>query len=246
MGTRESGVRQLNRLLAAVVRWIVASVVRQDEDNELAQQGLGKTVTTVDVSQLETILGPPKYEEDSRDRLSRYGVAIGLGYTGTGSGSILYIECAQMASREGKVQTTGSLGDVMKESVNIAVSWIRSNPDATLILGPILDQMDLHVHFPDGATPKDGPSAGVAITVALVSLMSKRLVRPDAAMTGEMSLSGIVLPVGGIKEKVLAAHRNGLRRVYLPQRNMKDLHSVPEAVKNDIVFVPVSSIEEVL
>lgn len=241
--TRESGVRSLNRQIGAVVRFIVASVVRDDEESVLALAGLSKTVT---VEQLEDILGPPKYEEESaRDRLSRIGTSVGLGYTGTGSGSVLFIEAAHMPG-SGKIVSTGSLGDVMEESVRTSLSWIRSNVDVSQISGPILEDFDIHVHFPSGGQPKDGPSAGCAITVALVSLLSRRLVRPDACMTGEMTLSGVVLPIGGLKEKTLAAHRNGFRRLYLPRSNMKDLHDIPDSVKNDITFVPVSHIEDVL
>jgi ATP-dependent Lon protease len=160
-------------------------------------------------------------------------------------GSVLYIEAVQMAGK-GEVMTTGSLGDVIKESCHTALSYIRSNPIQTQVVNPRLDQTDIHVHFPDGATKKDGPSAGVAITVALVSLLTDRIVRSDTAMTGEVSLSGIVLPVGGIKEKVLAAHRNNIRRVYLPKSNLKDLHEIPESVAKDMEFIGVRAVEEVL
>ncbi len=246
--TRESGVRNLDREIGAVVRYLVAKVVGEADDGEgarLSHEGLSKVVTVIRESQLAEILGPSKFEEDARDRLSRPGVSVGLAFNGTGSGSVLYIEATQMVGK-GKVQITGSVADVMQESVHTAVSWIRSNSKFCQITGPILEGHDLHIHFPSGAMPKDGPSAGVAVTVALVSLLSGRRVASDCAMTGEVSLTGLVLPIGGVKEKSLAAHRNGVKRVFLPKRNLKDLHDVPEAVKKDVQFIGVSAVEEVL
>lgn len=286
--TRESGVRTLDRAVAACVRWVAAANVMEAEQSAIATAPTSKTlatvaplpkVTVVDGTLIERILGPPKYEEEMRDRLSRPGVAVGLGYTGDGSGAVLYVETATMPGT-GKLVLTGQLGDVMKESAQVrsvrtvwwaphasypqnALAWIRSNATLCQLDRAPLDGRDVHVHFPAGATPKDGPSAGIAIACALVSLLSGRCVRPDVAMTGELSLAGIVLPVGGVKEKVLAAHRHGIKTgergrcpaalrhahsliVLLPQRCLKDLHDVPDVVKADMEFVAVASMEAVL
>ncbi len=236
-------MRNLAREAGAVVRYLVAKLVGDNEATDL--ETVSKISTVVDKSMLIEILGPTKFEEDPRSRLARIGVSTGLAYTGNGSGSVLYIECVQMEGK-GKVQITGSVADVMQESVHTAISWIRSNIRQPSSAKALLDGQDLHVHFPAGATKKDGPSAGVAIVVALVSLVTHRRVNPECAMTGEVSLTGAVLPIGGLKEKSLAAARNGIKKVFIPARNVKDLYDVPESVKKVVEFIPVDSVEQVL
>ncbi|KAL0620442.1 Lon protease-like protein 2, peroxisomal [Plecturocebus cupreus] len=182
-------------------------------------------------------------------RLSQPGVAIGLAWTPLG-GEIMFVEASRMDG-EGQLTLTGQLGDVMKESAHLAISWLRSNAkkyQLTNAFGSfdLLDNTDIHLHFPAGAVTKDGPSAGVTIVTCLASLFSGRLVRSDVAMTGEITLRGLVLPVGGIKDKVLAAHRAGLKQVIIPRRNEKDLEGIPGNVRQDLSFVTASCLDEVL
>jgi len=222
-----------------------------------AEASLAKTgVVSADV--LTTVLGPPKYDgpRENAFRLTKPGIVAGLAYTSVG-GDLLYVEAEQMAGR-GEIVLTGQLGDVMKESAMAARSWIRAHAhELGLVgaepgavsggpLGHFLNSTDLHIHFPAGAVPKDGPSAGVTITTAIVSLLTGRKVRPDLAMTGEVTLRGLVLPVGGIKEKVIAAHRGGMRTVILPAKNEKDLRELPQTVLRDMTFILVREIREVL
>ncbi|KAB1274565.1 Lon protease-like protein 2; peroxisomal [Camelus dromedarius] len=183
------------------------------------------------------------------ERLSQPGVAIGLAWTPLG-GEIMFVEASRMDG-EGQLTLTGQLGNVMKESAHLAISWLRSNAKKyhlTTASGSfdLLENTDIHLHFPAGAVTKDGPSAGVTIATCLASLFSGRLVRSDVAMTGEITLRGLVLPVGGIKDKVLAAHRAGLKRVIIPQRNEKDLEEIPGNVRQDLSFVTASCLDEVL
>ncbi|CAI8038917.1 Lon protease homolog 2, peroxisomal [Geodia barretti] len=193
---------------------------------------------------LGDILGPQKFEHEVSERLTRPGVAVGLAWTGMG-GEILFIEASRMPG-SGELTLTGQLGDVMKESAQIAFNWLRSNASRYGVQCDVPKETDLHIHFPAGAIGKDGPSAGVAIAVALVSLYSRRCVRSDTAMTGEITLRGLVLPVGGIKEKLLAAQRAGIRHVVLPKRNEKDLVELPVNVKNQLEVSLVSTVEEAL
>ncbi|XP_008984074.1 lon protease homolog 2, peroxisomal isoform X1 [Callithrix jacchus] len=203
----------------------------------------------IDFHALKDILGPPMYEMEVSQRLSQPGVAIGLAWTPLG-GEIMFVEASRMDG-EGQLTLTGQLGDVMKESAHLAISWLRSNAkkyQLTNAFGSfdLLDNTDIHLHFPAGAVTKDGPSAGVTIVTCLASLFSGRLVRSDVAMTGEITLRGLVLPVGGIKDKVLAAHRAGLKQVIIPRRNEKDLEGVPGNVRQDLSFVTASCLDEVL
>jgi len=202
----------------------------------------------VDESALEDILGPPIFENEIAARVGTAGVALGLAWTATG-GEVMFVEATKMEG-DGQLILTGQLGDVMKESAKIALNWLRSHAtDYGLALSPasdIMENTDVHIHFPAGAVGKDGPSAGVTIVTSLVSLFTGKIVSPDTAMTGEMTLRGLVLPVGGIKSKVLAAHRAGIRRVILPKRNIKDLQEVPTSVRNDMTFHLVTHVDEVL
>jgi len=235
--TREAGVRSLERSIGRVLRKIAA---------KLATGTLSLPVT-VDQADLHDYLGHPRHTPESAERTAVPGVATGLAVTGTG-GDVLFIEASLADPETGStgVTLTGQLGDVMKESAQIALSYLRSH-GAELEL-PVADLKDrgVHVHVPAGAVPKDGPSAGVTMTTALASLLSGRLVRSDVAMTGEVSLTGRVLPIGGLKQKLLAAHRAGITTVLIPKRNEPDLEDVPENVRAEVEVYPVSDVREVL
>jgi len=230
--TREAGVRNLEREVANVVR-AVAVKVAENQPYEPA-------LTPESVSE---ILGPQRYYSEVAERTEIPGVATGLAWMPTG-GDILFIEATQMVGK-GILILTGQLGDVMKESARAALSWVRTHADQ-LGITTDFEKTDLHMHVPQGAVSKDGPSAGVAMTLALTSLLTGRRVRGDVAMTGEITLRGTVLPIGGVKEKVLAAHRAGIKRVLLPDRNRKDIVDVPDTVRKDMELVFVKKMEEVL
>ena len=232
--TREAGVRSLKREIAAVSRWIAKEVAS-------GRHVEGFTVTNVAI---EEIRGPIHFFAEVAERTSVPGVATGLAWTAAG-GDILFIEATKMKGKGG-IQLTGSLGDVMKESVGVARSYIRSAASELGIDPDVFDNTDVHIHVPSGAIPKDGPSAGVTMLTAMVSLLTGLKVDPTLAMTGEATLRGAVLPVGGIKEKVLAAHRAGIRTVLLPERCKKDLVEVPKEIRDDMTFHCCSRMEEVL
>ncbi len=230
--TREAGVRNLEREIGTVCRKIAKDVAR------------GKTGgQTVRASRLHKFLGQPKFEPEARERLKEPGVAIGLVWTATG-GDILFIESSIMPGK-GSLTLTGQLGEVIKESAQAALTYIRAHTEDLGINTDFFKDRDIHVHFPSGAIPKDGPSAGVTIATSLVSLLSGKSVRSDIAMTGEITLRGRVLPVGGIKEKVLAAHRAGLRRIILPKHNVKDLEDVPTDIRGELDIMPVDTLNQV-
>lgn len=228
--TREAGVRSLERRLDRLVRRAATKVATGDA-----------TPIVIDEAELEDALGRPALREDPGERTADPGVATGLAVTGAG-GDVLFVETAVMPG-EG-LTLTGQLGDVMQESGQIALSYLRSNAEQIGIDLP--DDRRIHVHFPAGATPKDGPSAGVTMTVALVSLLTGRRVRGDVAMTGEVTLQGRVLPIGGVKEKVLAAHRAGVTDVILPIANGRDVDDIPETVRDEITIHLVSTVGEAL
>lgn len=231
--TREAGVRQLERQLATVCRKIVIKIT---EDKAFEQQ--------VDQQQLAEILGKPKYFYDIAERTQRPGVAIGLAVTSVG-GEILFIEATRMPGQKGLI-ITGQLGDVMRESVQAALSYVRTHAESLGIDVDFFEKLDLHLHIPAGAVPKDGPSAGVALVTCLTSLLTSRPVCEDVGMTGEVTLRGQVLPVGGIKDKILAAQRAGLTRVILPKRNERDLDDLPDAVREAMTFVLADDVNTVL
>jgi len=235
--TREAGVRALERSLARVLRKIAAQVA----------SGTAELPVTVSPDDLTGYLGRPRHTPESAERTAVPGVATGLAVTGTG-GDVLFIEASLADPETGStgVTLTGQLGDVMKESAQIALSYLRSHgAELELPVGDLKDR-GVHVHVPAGAVPKDGPSAGVTMTTALASLLSGRLVRSDVAMTGEVSLTGRVLPIGGVKQKLLAAHRAGITTVLIPQRNEPDLDDVPEDVRAELTVHPVSDVRQVL
>jgi ATP-dependent Lon protease len=194
------------------------------------------------VPQLAEILGPARFEAEVAERASLPGVATGLAWTPVG-GDILFVEASRTPG-SGKLILTGQLGDVMKESAQAALTLVKSRAASLGIDGSTLDKSDIHVHVPAGAIPKDGPSAGVAMFMALTSLLTDRAVRNDTAMTGEISLRGLVLPVGGIKEKVLAAMRAGIKTVMLPAKNRKDLVDVPEGARERLQFVWLETVDD--
>ncbi|KAB0383993.1 hypothetical protein FD755_005910 [Muntiacus reevesi] len=233
--TREAGVRSLDRKLGAICRAVAVKVAEgQHREAKLDRP---------DVAEGEG------WDLNVSERLSQPGVAIGLAWTPLG-GEIMFVEASRMDG-EGQLTLTGQLGNVMKESAHLAISWLRSNAKKYHLTNAsgsfdLLENTDIHLHFPAGAVTKDGPSAGVTIATCLASLFSGRLVRSDVAMTGEITLRGLVLPVGGIKDKVLAAHRAGLKRVIIPQRNEKDLEEIPANVRQDLSFITASCLDEVL
>ncbi len=235
--TREAGVRALERTIGRVLRKIAAQ----------AESGTATMPVVVGPEDLTGYLGHPRHTPESAERTAVPGVATGLAVTGTG-GDVLFIEASLADPETGAtgVTLTGQLGDVMKESAQIALSYLRSHgAELELPVGDLKDR-GVHVHVPAGAVPKDGPSAGVTMTTALASLLSGRLVRSDVAMTGEVSLTGRVLPIGGVKQKLLAAHRAGISTVLIPSRNEPDLEDVPDNVREALSIHPVSDVREVL
>jgi ATP-dependent Lon protease len=229
--TREAGVRNLEREIGAVCRYAAVQIAEGNRES-----------VRVDQPDLQEILGPSRFEGEVAQRTSVPGVATGLAWTPVG-GDILFIEGSRTPG-SGKLILTGQLGDVMKESAQAALTLVKSRAESLGIDVSGLDKSDIHVHVPAGAIPKDGPSAGVAMFMALASLLSNRAVRSDTAMTGEISLRGLVLPVGGIKEKVLAAMRAGITTVMLPKRNEKDLQDVPEEAKRNLQFVLLETVDQ--
>ncbi|XP_067276548.1 lon protease homolog 2, peroxisomal [Pseudorasbora parva] len=264
--TREAGVRSLERKIGAICRAVAVKVAEghkvsreeslteqhadQNTEDKVEDSGIAappEMPIVIDHIALKDILGPPLYEMEVSERLTLPGVAIGLAWTPMG-GEIMFVEASRMEG-EGQLTLTGQLGDVMKESAHLAISWLRSNAKTYLLSNGSADPLegtDIHLHFPAGAVTKDGPSAGVTIVTCLASLLSGRLVRSDVAMTGEITLRGLVLPVGGIKDKVLAAHRANLKRIIIPKRNEKDLEEIPAHVRADLDFVFASTLDEVL
>ncbi len=230
--TRESGLRQLEREVATICRKVARRVAEGDPS---------KVVITE--ANLHEFLGPAKIEPDSMLRHDEVGVATGLAVTATG-GDILFIEAITMKGK-GQLQLTGQLGDVMRESAQAAYSYAKSRARDLGIDEEIFGQVDIHIHIPEGAIPKDGPSAGITMATALVSALSNRPVRNNVAMTGEITLRGEVLPIGGVKEKVLAAYRARIRKVILPAQNRKDMHEVPEETQKEMEFVFVENVRQV-
>jgi ATP-dependent Lon protease len=232
--TREAGVRQLERELGTVLRKTATRIAA----------GEATAPVTVDDGVMRQALGRPKFFQEAAARTAVPGVATGLAVTATG-GDVLFVEAQSMKGGDGLV-LTGQLGDVMKESARIALTWVRSHAADLDIDELAFHRRQFHVHVPAGAIPKDGPSAGVTMVTALASLLSGRPVRHTVGMTGEVTLQGRVLPIGGLKQKVLAAHAAGLTDVILPERNAGDLDDVPEDVRAAMRFHPVSTLDQVL
>ncbi|TMW90917.1 hypothetical protein EJD97_015048 [Solanum chilense] len=283
--TREAGVRNLERNLAALARAAAVKVAEQEHlvpfskdvqrlsspllDDKLAESaevemevipmGVNNhdissafrvaSPMVVDEPMVEKVLGPPRYDDrETAERVANPGVSVGLVWTAFG-GEVQFVEATAMVGK-GDLHLTGQLGDVIKESAQIALTWVRARAtELKLAISEetnLLEGRDIHIHFPAGAVPKDGPSAGVTLVTSLVSLFSKKRVRADTAMTGEMTLRGMVLPVGGVKDKVLAAHRYGIKRVILPERNLKDLVEVPATVLSSLEIILAKRVEDVL
>ena len=231
--TREAGVRTLERTFAKVMRKAAVKIT---------EGYTGKI--SVKPTGLEAYLGPKKYKPESQGHKDEVGVVNGLAWTSVG-GEMLKVEAVKMPGT-GKLELTGSLGDVMKESARTAYSYIRSISEALPLDMDFYKNTDIHIHFPEGAVPKDGPSAGIAITTAVVSALTGIPVRADIAMTGEVTLTGNVLPIGGLKEKTMAAYRNGIKTVLIPEENVSDLKEIDDAVKENVDFISVSKADEVL
>jgi ATP-dependent Lon protease len=231
--SREAGLRNFERNLAAIMR----KRARAKADGE-------EGAWVVDNEKVEEVLGIPRYATEEAEKVPEVGVVTGLAWTATG-GDIMLIEALKMPGT-GRLTVTGQLGDVMRESVDAAYSYVRSRATQLGIDDSVFRESDLHIHLPAGAIPKDGPSAGITLTLAIASALSGRPVRRDVAMTGEVTLRGKVLEIGGVKEKVLAAYRSGLRQVIMPKANEKELREVPDAVRQNMAFTFVERMDEVL
>ena len=231
--TRESGVRNLEREISKIARKLVKKI----DNNE-------KVNNPINEKDLKDLLGVQKFNYGEIEEENRVGVVTGLAWTEVG-GEILKIESAVMPGK-GKMQITGKLGDVMQESVKAAKSYIRSKSLEYGIIPPIFDKKDFHIHVPEGATPKDGPSAGIGMVTSIISAITETPVNKNVAMTGEITLRGLVLPIGGLKEKLLAAHRAGIKKVLIPMENKKDLIEVPKTVLDSVEIIPVKNVDEVL
>jgi len=231
--TREAGVRNLERDIAKIARKAVTRIVKGD-------------VKSVDVSDanIEDFLGVKKFRYGLAEKEDQIGVVTGLAWTSVG-GDLLSIEALKLPGK-GRMKTTGKLGEVMKESIEAASSFVRSVAPSIGVKPPSFEKIDIHVHVPEGATPKDGPSAGVGMVTSIVSVLTGIPVRKDIAMTGEVTLRGNVLAIGGLKEKLLAALRGGIKTVLIPEENAKDLTEIPDNVKAGLEIIPVSHVSEVL
>jgi endopeptidase La len=237
--TREAGVRNLERQLGTISRKVAARIATRPADAPAADK------TVIDKDQVDDYLGPARFKKEVAFRTSRPGVATGLAWTETG-GDVLFIEATLLPGGNQNIILTGQLGNVMQESARAALSHLRARASELGISQDFLAKHDLHVHVPAGAIPKDGPSAGVTMATAILSAARNRAVRQDVAMTGEITLSGLVLPVGGIREKALAARRFGVKTMILPALNEPDLVDIPEEIRRDMTFVPVETLEDVV
>ena len=231
--TKEAGVRTLEKTIAKICRKLAYAVVTE-----------GERVPTVTIDNIEDYLGTPRFVEEEREETAQVGLVYGLAWTSVG-GVVLPCEATTMKGT-GKLNLTGSLGKVMQESGQAAMSYIRHNQEALELPENFHKELDIHVHLPEGATPKDGPSAGITMTLAMVSALTGKQVRSDIAMTGEITLRGRVLPIGGLKEKLLAALRYGVKEVLIPEGNTKDIQELPDIVKEGLLITPVKTMEEVL
>jgi ATP-dependent Lon protease len=231
--TRESGVRSLERKIASLIRKAITEMVEEDKEK-----------ITVNSNMIKKYLGPVLFSYDDLTAEDKIGVVTGLAWTGYG-GDTLPVEVSVMDG-DGKLQLTGQLGDVMKESAKAGYSYIRANAKKYGIDEQFHKNKDIHIHIPEGAIPKDGPSAGVTMVTAMISALNNKKVHHKVAMTGEITLTGRVLPIGGLKEKSLAAYRMGIKNIIIPKDNKKDLEKIPKSIKSKIKFIPVEKVEEVL
>jgi ATP-dependent Lon protease len=242
--TREAGVRNLEREVGNVCRKIARTVVNAQADKAAKKKETPFVKVTVTPEKVNQLLGPQKFRETQSDKKNEVGATVGLAWTEVG-GSILTTEAAIMEGR-GKLTLTGKLGDVMQESAQAAMSYVRSRAGALGLPRDFYRHLDIHLHVPEGAIPKDGPSAGITIATSIMSALTSIPVRADVAMTGEITVRGRVLPIGGLKEKLLAAHRQGIREAILPQDNERDLPDIPENIRNDMKLHFVTSMDQVL
>jgi len=233
--TREAGLRNLKRQIASICRKIARETLRGQHKN-------GSNIITPEKA--ESFLGPRKFYFEISEAKERVGVATGLAWTEAG-GQIIFIEAAKMKGK-GNLILTGSLGDVMKESAHAAMSYIRSHAASLNIPDNMFETHDIHIHVPAGAIPKDGPSAGLTIAVALISLITERSCKRNVALTGELTLSGRILPVGGVKEKALAAHRAGVTSVVFPDKNEADIRDIPEDIQKDLKILKINELDEII
>ena len=231
--TREAGVRELNRMIASICRKTVKKILMEKIDH-----------VDVKVDNLADYLGKIRFTNNKNRECNQIGVVTGLAYTSFG-GDTLDIEVTTYPGKGGLV-LTGKLGDVMKESAQAAFSYVKAHASEYQISQETLEKNDIHIHVPEGAVPKDGPSAGVTLTTALVSALSNRPVDSHIGMTGEITLRGSVLPIGGLREKSIAAHRSGLRKIYIPEENERDIEDIPQEVRDELVIVPVKHVSEIL
>jgi ATP-dependent Lon protease len=232
--TREAGVRNCEREIASICRKLAKEAVKHKERIEF----------NVSESSIAKYLGPYRFRQEQVEEKDHIGMVTGLAWTPVG-GELLFIEALIMPGR-GKLTVTGKLGDVMQESAQAAVSYVRSRAQNLMIDEKFYRKYDIHIHIPEGAIPKDGPSAGISMCTSLVSALAKRPVHRDIAMTGEITLRGRVLPVGGLKEKIIAAHRGGIKKILIPKENEKDLKDVPKSISKQVEIIPVEHMDEVL
>jgi ATP-dependent Lon protease len=242
--TREAGVRSLERQIGTIARKVAARVATR-EGRADGQANAEPQPERVDAPDLPEFLGPPRFHPEVAFRTSRPGVATGVAWTETG-GDVLFVEATLLPGGTQNIILTGQLGSVMQESARAAVSHIRAHAERLGVSPEFLARHDLHIHVPAGAIPKDGPSAGVTMATAILSAIRQEPVLEDVAMTGEITLSGLVLPVGGIREKALAARRQGIKTFILPERNLADVAELPDEVKQSMRFVPAQTVEDVL
>ena len=231
--TREAGVRQLERVIGTCARKAVLAILKNN-----------KKSITVTKKLINQWLGAEKFDYGRKEKKDQVGTVTGLAYTSFG-GDILQVEVTHFEGK-GKLVLTGKLGDVMKESASIAYDYVRANAKALNINSEVFEKEDIHIHVPEGAVPKDGPSAGVTLTTAIVSSLTNIPVKADLAMTGEVTLRGNVLPIGGLKEKSLAAHRSGIHTILVPKANMKDIDEIPATVKEELTIIPVEHVSQVI
>ncbi len=231
--TKEAGVRGLDREIAKICRKVVKEIAVNPKTTSI----------TVDQGKIHDYCGAPKYKFSVVSDMDQLGTTTGLAWTSVG-GDILFVE-ALLTPGSGKISYTGTLGEVMKESIQTAYSFVKSKAKEWAIDDDILSKKDIHIHVPEGAVPKDGPSAGIAMATSILSALSGKTVKRDVAMTGEITLRGHVLQIGGLKEKLLAAHRGHIKIVIIPKDNEKDLDDIPDIVKNDITIIPVSTVNDV-
>ena len=231
--TREAGVRQLERIIGTLCRKTVLAILKEK-----------KKSVRINKKMINTWLGHEIYDYGNKEKQDQIGVVTGLAYTSFG-GDILPVEVNYFEGK-GNLIVTGQLGDVMVESTKIALDFIKANAKKYDIPIEFFEKHDIHIHVPEGAVPKDGPSAGVTITTAIVSALTQKKVKHDLAMTGEVTLRGNVLPIGGLKEKSLAAHRSGIKTIIIPKGNIKDLDDIPETVKNEVKYIPVEKVDQVI